>query len=100
MGQEPFEVIIDALGSYAVSFIPDVHLVRIYSDDQDRTAHLEICLHDGSWERQSAAIDSMVEIRAMYLNELSISYEFDTETDDELSESARAGSQVFATHSR
>lgn len=96
---ESFKVVIDALGNYALSFIPDVHLVRIYSDEQDRTAHLEICLHDESWDRRTAAIDAMIEIRTMYLDELSISYEFDSETEDELSESARGSSQVFATHS-
>lgn len=95
---EPFRVVVDALGNYALSFIPDVHLVRVYSDEVDRTAHLEICLHDESWERQSAAIDAMIEIRAMYMDELSISYEFDTETDGELAASGRSSARVFEIH--
>ena len=95
---ETFDVVIRSLGESSIVYIPGVHLVRIFADETDRTAHMEICLHDSSWAGREAAIDSLVDLRGMFIDDLSLSYTFSTETDSELSDAARSRSAVFAAH--
>lgn len=94
--EETFKVIVDSLGHSALTYIPDVHLVRIYSDELNRTAHLEICLHAETRESLEEAIAGVIELRLLFIDDLSLSYSFGTETDAELSDRARERSLVFA----
>lgn len=76
--KEDFQVIIDSLGNASLSFLSSsgVRLVRIYSDPDDQTAEVEICLAEDTWEKRNRAIHGMVELREMFMEDLSLEYRF------------------------
>jgi hypothetical protein len=74
--QDDFDVIIDSLGNMALSWVPQVHSVRIYPDAEQGTATVEICLRTDDWRVQEAAVDKMVELRGMFIDDLSMDYRF------------------------
>lgn len=92
-----FAALISSLGESAVAYIGKDHLHRldVYSDPTDGTAFLEIFLQDDSWAEQSRAIDKMIEIRGMFMDELSIEYRF-VEEDSSTAESAAARETAFS----
>ena len=94
--EETFKVIVDSLGHSALTYIPDVHLVRVYSDEVNRTAHLEICLHAETPDAIESAIDGVRELRGLFMDDLSLSYSFGVESQTELSERAREQSLDYA----
>lgn len=77
---DDFQALISSLGESTVAYIGKDVLdsLSVFGDPVDMTASIEICLRENSWERQSAAIDTMLEIRAMFLDEVSLSYRFVT----------------------
>lgn len=66
----------------------------VFGDETDGAAHIEIGLVQNDWSNQSAAIDKMLEIREMFLNEMSINYRFIDE-DSDTAESAHARRTMY-----
>lgn len=92
-----FQAIVHSLGENIVDCIGKDHLqqVTVFGDDRSGTAEVEIGLADFTWPEQERAIDRMVEIRAMFLDELSISYHF-VEPDLESADTPTTAQLVFA----
>ena len=80
--QDDFGVIIDSLGNMALSWVPGVESVHIYPDAEQGTATLEVCLRTDEWQVREAAVDKMVELRSMFIDELSIDYRFTRGAED------------------
>jgi hypothetical protein len=74
--EDDFQVIIDSLGNTALSWIPEVRQIRILPDEEFGTAHMEIELRTDDWKVREAASDKIVELRSMFLDELSLDYCF------------------------
>lgn len=89
-------MIIDSLGNYSVSMLEGVHEVRILVDEDDRTAHMELCLRSDTWGNRERVVDQMVEIREMFIDDVSISYSFGSSEAADLVQSEGAQSLVFA----
>jgi hypothetical protein len=92
-----FEALMSSLGEHVVGYIGQEHLARlfIYGDEVDLSASIEIFLEDESWASRTRAIDKMVEIREMFIDEISIDYRFVHE-DSETIEAAHARRADFA----
>lgn len=90
-------VLIDSLGNYALSALAaaDVHTIRIWPDEIDHTARIEICLVEDNWESRARAIKAMAEVREIFIDELAIEYAFGGSGADQ-SSSTRSRSAVFA----
>lgn len=75
---EDFPALIHSLGEHAVSYIGrDLLRGLVVAGDPDNgSAEVEILLEDNTWENQSHAVDRMIELRTMFLDEISISYSF------------------------
>lgn len=75
---DEFGALVHSLGEHAVSYIRRENLkqLEIMADPMAGAAHIEICLSDDNWAAQSAAIDKMIELREMFLDEISIDYVF------------------------
>lgn len=73
-----FKVLIQSLAEHVGDYIglDHVQAASIFADEIDGTAHIEIQLRDNSWPEQSRAIDKMLELRTMFLDELAIDYIF------------------------
>jgi hypothetical protein len=74
-----FDALIESLGQLTIEYLKSLNVggrVRIFHDEHSGSAHLEICLDDQSWATQSAAIDKMIEIRSIFLDEIAIDYVF------------------------
>ena len=93
---ESVKVIIDSLGNYSVSMLDGVREIRIFVDEDDRTAHMEICLDHDTWARRERVIDQMVEVREMFIDDVAISYAFGASEARELAEAEGARSLVYA----
>ena len=76
-----YEVTIHSLGEHVVSYLGRDHLksVTIWGDELTATADISIVLSDDSWAEHERAIDKMIEIREMFLNDVAIDYRFDSE---------------------
>ncbi|GGC03163.1 hypothetical protein [Cellulomonas carbonis] len=75
---DDFKVIIDSLGNYTLGALmsADVELVRVWSDEVDRSAHMEICLRDDDWDSRAKAIKAMAEVREIFIDDLALDYVF------------------------
>lgn len=75
---DEFGALVHSLGEHSVDYIGKdrLKLLTVSGDPHSMSARVEICLQDNSWEEQTFVIDKMVEIRTMFLNELSIDYVF------------------------
>lgn len=75
---EAFEALVHSLGECSVTYVGKEHLrqLTIWADELHATAHIEICLEDDSWAAREHAIDKMIEIRQMFLDDISIEYAF------------------------
>lgn len=75
---EDFPALIHSIGEHAVSYIGRQNLaaLSVAGDRVNGSAHIEIVLQDNSWTQQSRAIDKMIELRAMFMDEISLSYSF------------------------
>lgn len=74
--QDEFDVIIDSLGNMTLSWVPQAESVCIYPDAEQGTAVVEICLSTDDWQVHEAAVDKMVELRGMFIDDLSMDYRF------------------------
>ncbi len=93
---DDFQALISSLGESTVAYLGKGNLdsLSVFGDPVDMTASIEICLRENSWERQSAAIDTMLDIRGMFLDEVSLSYRFVT-PDSSSGEALRARQPDF-----
>jgi hypothetical protein len=75
---DDFQALMHSLGEHAVDYIGKDSLRRldVFGDEADGAAYIEICLEENSWDERSRAIDKMLEIREMFLDEVSIEYRF------------------------
>lgn len=80
-----FETLIQSFGEQILLYVGRDHLrsVVVRGDSRIGTADVELALTDFSWDEQSRAIDKMLEVREIFLEELAISYHF-TEADEEV----------------
>lgn len=96
---DEFGALITSLGEHLVVTVGKENLQRvdIFGDESDGSAHIEIVLVDDAWDRMSGAIDKMIEIREMFLDELSIDYRFaDQDSETAASANARRSNFVYA----
>ncbi len=75
---DEFEATITSLGEHAVDYIGRQNLrqLAVFGDHHNSSADIQICLAVNDWASQTAAIDKMIELRAMFISELSIQYHF------------------------
>lgn len=76
---EEFSALLRSLLEHSVDYIKrdvDLHAVVVTGDELTQSAHMEIVLAKDSWAEQQRAIDHMVEIREMFLTDVSIDYAF------------------------
>lgn len=68
----------NSLGEHAVSYIGGnaLRALTVTGDPQSMSARVEICLIENTWAEQTRVIDKMIDLRTMFLNELSIDYVF------------------------
>lgn len=94
---DAFPALVQSLGEHAVAYIGKERLLalNVFGDPTDMSAEVEIYLRDNSWDEQTRAIDLMIELREMYLDELAISYRF-AERDSETAEATAAAGPAFA----
>lgn len=73
-----FDATIHSLGEHLVDYIGRDHLQQLTVTGREPfgEADVEICLQEDTWEEQSWAIDRVLAVREMFLNELSITYRF------------------------
>ncbi|MGO4600380.1 hypothetical protein [Terrabacter sp. 2YAF2] len=93
-----FEIAVQSLGAQIVSYIGRDRLasVSIAADELTATAEIAIVLRDQSWAEEERAIDKMVEIRGMFLDDLSFDYRFDSSVELSHTASTRAPQTQFA----
>lgn len=75
---DDFKALISSLGESTVGYIgaDNLQSLHVRGHEADGTAFVEICLAENSWDEQSRVIDTMLEIREMFFDELSIEYRF------------------------
>lgn len=54
----------------------DLERLRVTSDALSESAHVQIALAKDTWDEQARAIDHMIEIRLMFMDDVALSYEF------------------------
>lgn len=75
----PFQALLRSLLENSVDYIRrdvDLHALRVSGDELTQSAHIEICLAKDTWGEQQRAIDHMIEIREMFIEDVSIDYVF------------------------
>lgn len=94
---EDFQALVTSLGESTVTYLGKDNLLRldVFADEIDMTAHIEIFLRDDSWAEQSRAIDKMIELREMFIEDISIGYRFSA-CDTSTSEAAHARRSSFS----
>lgn len=74
---DDFDALVHSLGEHSVSYLRrDLKLAQlsVFGDQLTGSAFVEIVLSHPTWEERGTAIDRMIEIREMFLDEISISY--------------------------
>lgn len=84
---DDFQALISSLGESTVTYVGKDKLatLTVFGDPADMTAAIELGLLENSWELQEHAIDKMLEIREMFMDDVAISYRFispDSSTDE------------------
>ena len=76
-----FEAVIHSMGEHVVSYLgrDNVRAVTIWGDELSGSADISIVLAEDSWAAEERAIDRMVEVREMFLDDIAIDYRFDAE---------------------
>lgn len=75
---DEFQAIIHSLGEHIVDGIGHDNLrhVLVSGDELTSTAEITIVLSRRTWEMQERAIEKMVDLREIFLDELSFDYRF------------------------
>lgn len=79
---DEFEALVHSLGENTVDYLGKDRLrhLAITADPVTGTAHVEICLQDDSWASRERAIETMVDIRRLFLDDIAIEYAFSDES--------------------
>jgi len=75
----PFQALLQSLLEQCVDYIRrdvDLEALRVTGDELSESAHVEIVLARDTWEQQQRAIDHMVDVRLMFIDDLSLDYVF------------------------
>jgi hypothetical protein len=93
---DDFQALISSLGESTVAYVGESNLqsLLVFGDPADMTAAIELGLRENTWELQEHAIDRLLEVREIFLDELSISYCFVT-PDSSTAEAAAAREPDF-----
>ena len=88
-----FEATIHSLGEHVLTYLGRDHVqaVTIWGDGLSGTADISIVMVDASWATEERAIEKMVEVREMFIDDVAIDYRFDLE-----GSASRAGSTKAA----
>lgn len=75
------EALVTSLGEHCVDYIGKNNIRQLSAsfDSVNGIAHVEICLDNDSWSARETAIDKMIEVRSMFLDEVSVDYAFSDE---------------------
>jgi len=76
---DPFRALLESILEHCKDYIRrdvDLRALRVTGDSVTETGHIEIVLTKDTWEDQARAIDHMIEIRQMFIDDISLSYEF------------------------
>ena len=76
---DAFRALVESVLEHCKDYIQrDVKLqaLRVTGDSLSETGHVEIVLAEDTWENRARAIDHMVEVRSMFIDEISLSYHF------------------------
>lgn len=81
-----FDAVVHSLGEHLVDGIGKEHLthVLVSPDELTATAEVTIVLSERTWAEQERAIDKIVDLREMFLEEISFDYRFAPEPDGRL----------------
>lgn len=92
-----FGALIQSLGEHAVDAIgkPNLEQLTVHGDVANESAEVEICLIDNTWDEQTRVIDLMIDLRLMFMDEISVSYRF-TELDSCSAAVARRSQFAYA----
>lgn len=98
IGMNEFQALIHSLGEQILAYVGKQNLssVRIWGDELSGTARVSLSLARPSWGSEGRAIDKMVDVREMFLTELSIEYSFDDSREGAVSDKVPAVSLSFA----
>ncbi len=96
----PFQALIRSLLEHYVEYIArdvDLRALRVTGDELTASAHVEIVLGKDTWDGQQRAIDHMIEVRAMFIDDVSLDYVFVNMEDWQHADAHGAAAQfVFA----
>jgi len=94
----PFQALLQSLLEHSVEYIRqdvDLYALRVSGDERTESAHVEIVLNKETWDEQQRAIDHMIEVRGMFIEEISLDYVFIRPEDWRLADVKTSGSQQF-----
>jgi hypothetical protein len=83
VSDDDFGVLIESLGETVVGYLKPLGLRRleIEGDHVSGTAHLTICLTEDSWEHRGMALEKLLDIRVMFIDELAMEFSFTDDVD-------------------
>lgn len=93
-----FQCAIWSFGEHVVDYIGTDNLlaVRVSADDLTASADVSIVLASASWEDEERAIDQMLALRELFLDDLSFDYRFDSADNLAHTTSTKAATVQFA----
>jgi len=94
----PFQALLQSLLEHSVDYIRqdvDLHALRVSGDERTESAHVEIVLNKETWDEQQRAIDHMIEVRGMFIEEISLDYVFIRPEDWRSVDAKTSGLQQF-----
>lgn len=89
-----FEALIHSLGENVFDYLRSARIgmtrLTVESDELTETAHVVIQLEQRTWDVESRAIETLLELREMFLDDISFDYEF-IESDEDRTDDATRG---------
>lgn len=81
MSDSDFGVLIQSLGETVVGYLKPLGLrgLRIEGDEAVGAARLTVCLTGDTWQRRGDALEKLLAIRLMFIDELALEFSFDDE---------------------
>ncbi len=78
VSDDDFRVLIESLGETAVGYLKPLGLrsLTIEGDEAAGTARLAVCLSGDTWRLRGEALEKLVEIRLMFIDELALEFTF------------------------
>lgn len=93
-----FEAIINSLGAQVLTYVGKERLtsVTIWGDERAGTADIALVLQDASWASQEYAVEKMIEVRSLFIDDVSIDYRFLTDPPDGQAGSTKSPAVVLS----